>query len=116
GARISAAEHREILRARAALRSSFARRLAEYPLWLMPTVPCVAPRVDELGEDTAYFEANRLILRNTALVNFLDGCAVTLPCHEPGGLPVGVSLVAQAGMDRQLLGAAAHLEAVARSM
>jgi len=116
GGRIPAAEHREILGARAVLQSSFARRLAEYPLWLMPTVPCVAPRVDELASDSAYFEANRLMLRNTSLVNFLDGCAVTLPCHEPGALPVGVSLVAAAGMDRQLLGAAARLQTLVRSM
>jgi aspartyl-tRNA(Asn)/glutamyl-tRNA(Gln) amidotransferase subunit A len=87
-----------------------------FNLWLMPTVPHVAPTVESLATDAAYFEANRLMLRNPSLVNFLDGCAISLPCHDQGTLPVGLSLVAAPGMDRQLLAAAACLEAVVSSM
>jgi len=44
------------------------------------------------------------------VVNFLDGCAISLPCHEPGTPPAGLMLVAPAMQDRTLLSLA---EAVA---
>jgi hypothetical protein len=31
-----------------------------------------------------------LLLRNTSVVNMLDGWAISLPCHEAGALPVGL--------------------------
>jgi len=31
-----------------------------------------------------------LLLRNTSAVNTLDGCAISLPCHQAGELPVGL--------------------------
>ena len=29
-----------------------------------------------------------LLLRNPSAINMLDGCALSLPCHVPGELPV----------------------------
>ena len=43
------------------------------------------------------------ILRNNGLINFLDGCAASLPCHEPGGAPVGLMVCGVAGSDRHTL-------------
>ena len=43
-----------------------------------------------LLSDDAFFKANGLLLRNTAAVNTLDGCGISLPCHAPGELPVGL--------------------------
>jgi amidase/aspartyl-tRNA(Asn)/glutamyl-tRNA(Gln) amidotransferase subunit A len=37
--------------------------------------------------DDAFFAANALLLRNTSVVNMLDGCALSLPIHEAGELP-----------------------------
>jgi aspartyl-tRNA(Asn)/glutamyl-tRNA(Gln) amidotransferase subunit A len=84
---------------------------------LMPTVPCIAPTIAETdASDDAYFRWNGRILRNNGLVNFLDGCAVSLPCHEPGSAPVGLTVCGTAGTDRRLLAVAAAIEkALARS-
>jgi amidase/aspartyl-tRNA(Asn)/glutamyl-tRNA(Gln) amidotransferase subunit A len=37
--------------------------------------------------DDAFFATNALLLRNTSVVNMLDGCALSLPIHEAGELP-----------------------------
>ncbi|ACS87208.1 amidase [Musicola paradisiaca] len=78
---------------------------------LMPTVPMVAPAIDELAADeNAYFAANGLALRNTAIFNFLDGCAISLPCHRPGDAPVGLMAGSLHGRDDELLSWARELE------
>ena len=33
---------------------------------------------------------NAQLLRNTSVVNMLDGCAISIPCHAPDELPVGL--------------------------
>jgi aspartyl-tRNA(Asn)/glutamyl-tRNA(Gln) amidotransferase subunit A len=47
-------------------------------------------------------------LRNTAVINFFDLCAISLPLPAP--LPVGLMLIARNGQDRRLLGIAAAVE------
>jgi Asp-tRNA(Asn)/Glu-tRNA(Gln) amidotransferase A subunit family amidase len=37
--------------------------------------------------DDAFFAANALLLRNTSVINMLDGCALSLPIYEIGELP-----------------------------
>jgi hypothetical protein len=74
------------------------QRLAGFDALLCPTVPIVAPPIADLvASDEAFFKANGLLLRNTFVANFLDGCAFTLPCHAPGELPVGLMLTAPGG-------------------
>lgn len=64
---------------------SDAERAFEYSdVWLLPTVPLVAPLISELVSDNLYFEANATMLRNPSIFNFLDGCALSIPCHLPG--------------------------------
>ncbi len=63
---------------------------------LSPTVPCVAPELAPLvASDERFFATNGLLLRNPSVVNLLDGCALSLPCHESGQLPVGLDGVEQ---------------------
>jgi len=70
---------------------------------LMPTVPIVAPRTEALlASDEAFFAANRLLLRNPSLINLLDGCALSLPCHRAGDLPVGLTVAAPAMADARV--------------
>lgn len=58
---------------------------------LSPTVPLVAPPIEPLiADDDAFFSTNALLLRNPSLVNLLDGCALSLPCHPAGDWPVGL--------------------------
>ena len=49
-------------------------------------------------------------MRNNGLINFLDGCAVTLPCHAPRAAPVGFMVAGTAGSDRRILAVAAAIE------
>ena len=76
----------------------------------MPTVPIIAPRIADLDDERAYNNINMLILRNTALGNFFDRCAVSIPCHTAGDAPVGLMLVGPIGGDRRLLAIAAAVE------
>lgn len=85
--------------------------VAPYDAFLIPTAPCVAPTIAQADEsDEAYFRWNSRILRNTGLVNFLDGCAATLPCHAPGDAPVGLMVCGVAMSDRHVLAAARSVE------
>ena len=79
-------------------------RVAGFDAMLMPTVPQVAPRIDTLvADEVAYFRANGLMLRNPTFINFLDGCALSLPCHAPGQAPVGLTLAGVGGRDAHIL-------------
>ncbi|MDH5210131.1 MAG: amidase [Betaproteobacteria bacterium] len=90
---------------------------APFDAVLMPTTPCVAPPIAEVGaSDEAYFRWNARFLRNVGIVNFLDGCAVSLPCHEPGAAPVGLSVFGPAMSDARILAAAAALEKLLRPL
>lgn len=81
---------------------------------ICPTVPIVAPPIASLAEDAAFFQANGLLLRNTFAINFLDGCAFSLPCHAPDELPVGLMLSSVRGDDARLAAVALAVEPVLR--
>jgi aspartyl-tRNA(Asn)/glutamyl-tRNA(Gln) amidotransferase subunit A len=97
------------------LRAAFMREIealaAPYDAIVMPTVACVAPTIaqTEASMDD-YVRWNMHILRNPGLINFLDGCAASVPCHEPGSGPVGLMVCGTAGTDRHTLAVAAALE------
>jgi aspartyl-tRNA(Asn)/glutamyl-tRNA(Gln) amidotransferase subunit A len=87
--------------------------MAAYDAFLVPTAPCLAPSIAEASAtDDAYFRWNGRILRNTGLVNFLDGCAATLPCHAQGAGPVGLMVSGVAMSDRHVLAVARAIEGV----
>jgi Asp-tRNA(Asn)/Glu-tRNA(Gln) amidotransferase A subunit family amidase len=89
------------------------RAMRGFDAMLMPTVPIVAPRTEALlASDQAFFEANRLLLRNPSLINLLDGCALSLPCHRPGELPVGLSVAGAAMTDARVIAIGAAIERV----
>lgn len=107
----SAADYLDLLRARADLQRRVDEQLAQYDAALLPTTPIVAPLLQELESDEDYLRINQLVLRNTAVANFLDRCAISLPCQESGTAPVGLMLMAAHGADRRALAVAAALEA-----
>ncbi len=86
-------------------------RLEGFDAIVAPTVPIVAPPIEAIAtSDEAFFRTNGLLLRNTFVVNFLDGCAFTLPCHAAGELPVGLMLAATGGRDAALAEVALAVE------
>jgi len=97
------------------LRVEFMREIealaAGFDAILMPTVPCIAPTIAEAdASDEDYFRWNMRILRNNGLINFLDGCAASLPCHESDGAPVGLMVCGVGGSDRHTLAVSAAIE------
>lgn len=95
---------------RDALIAKAADALDAYDAILMPTVPVIAPRVDDLHDDAVYAATNLLLLRNPTITNFLDRCAISLPCHEEGSAPVGVMAMGAHMGDDRLFAIAAWME------
>ncbi|MGD8429463.1 MAG: amidase [Ectothiorhodospiraceae bacterium] len=110
GREISAADYLDLLRLRREQIARMDRLMADYDALVMPTVPVVPPRFAELERDEDYARINVLVLRNPTVANMLDLCAISLPCHEPGELPVGLMLVGRHGHDAGLLRCAAAVE------
>lgn len=81
---------------------------------LSPTVPLVAPAIASVApgaeRDEEFFRVNALLLRNPSVVNLLDGCALSLPCHAPGDAPVGLMLWHGAHHDDTLLNIGIRIE------
>ncbi len=117
GAGLSAADYIELQAARPRWIARVQQRLADAQasLMIMPTVPVVAPALAPLqASDELYGSTNLLILRNPTLINFLDGCALSLPCQRPGEAPVGLMLAAAGGHDAEVLAVGAAIEALLR--
>ncbi|MCV9939037.1 amidase [Boseaceae bacterium BT-24-1] len=115
GREISAADYIDVVTARAAWIGAVEARIAPFDALVMPTVPVVAPRIDKLAEDTAFGATNLLILRNPTFINFLDGCALSLPCHHPGEAPVGLMIAGSAGRDGAILSIGRAVEQALRA-
>lgn len=110
GRDISSADYIAVVRERASLIRAMDERLAGLDVLVMPATATVAPLIAELSEPTAFMARNGLLLRNTSIVNFFDGCAISLPMPREGGLPAGLMLIARNGHDRHLLRIAAAVE------
>jgi aspartyl-tRNA(Asn)/glutamyl-tRNA(Gln) amidotransferase subunit A len=83
--------------------------LSQYDALVFPTTPIVAPTLAEIESDEGFQRANRLLLRNTAIGNFFDLCAISLPLADTP-LPVGLMIVARRDHDRRLFNIAAAIE------
>ncbi|PAT38402.1 amidase [Vandammella animalimorsus] len=112
GARMDAADYIALRAARQHWIAQVQARLAPFDALLMPTVPHIAPPIAALqADDALYGQTNLLMLRNPTLINFLDGCALSLPCHAPGDAPVGLMLAGPALTDARILGLGLSVEA-----
>ena len=114
GEAMSAADYIDLLEARRSLIARAAARLAPYDALVMPTTANTPPRIADLADDKAFTKANLLSLRNCTLINMMDGCAISLPCHRDGEVPVGLMLAASGGADRRIFELAAGMEAAIR--
>jgi aspartyl-tRNA(Asn)/glutamyl-tRNA(Gln) amidotransferase subunit A len=111
----SAADYVDLLGARRSLIARIAVRLAPYDAMILPTTANTPPRIaDLIADDKAFTSANMLALRNCSLINVIDGCAISLPAHRDGEVPVGLMLAATGGADRRIFELAAGMEAVVR--
>jgi aspartyl-tRNA(Asn)/glutamyl-tRNA(Gln) amidotransferase subunit A len=113
GKDLSAADYVDFGLLRAEFQREVEAALAPFDAFLLPTVPCIAPPIAEVNAaDEAYFRWNMRILRIVGLVNFLDGCAASLPCQPRGAAPVGLMVCGPAMSDRRILAVAAAVEQI----
>ncbi len=110
----TAEDYIRVIEARARLRALVAERQAPFDALLLPTVQIVAPTIESLADSAVSAPVNLLCLRNTAVGNFLDLPAISIPCHDEGALPVGAMLMGRTGDDRRLLSIARGLEGTIR--
>jgi aspartyl-tRNA(Asn)/glutamyl-tRNA(Gln) amidotransferase subunit A len=110
----SAADYIELLGARRSLIARTERRIAPYDALVLPTTANTPPRIADLADDKAFTRENLRALRNCTLINMIDGCAISLPAHREGEVPVGLMLAASGGSDRRIFELAAAMEAVIR--
>ncbi len=114
GESLTAADYVDLLGARKSLIARATARLAPHDALVLPTTANTPPRIADLADDKAFTKANLLSLRNCTLINMIDGCAISLPCHREGDVPVGLMLAASGGADRRIFELAAGMEGVIR--
>jgi len=114
GESISAADYVDLLTMRKSMIARASVRLAPYDALVMSTTANTPPRIADLADDKAFTRANLLSLRNCTLINMIDGCSISLPCHREGEVPVGLMLAAPGGADRRIFELAAGMEDLIR--
>jgi len=114
GEGISAADYIDILNARRSFIARTEARIAPYDALVLPTTANTPPVIADLADDKAFTIQNLRALRNCTLINVLDGCAISLPAHRDGEVPVGLMLAAAGGSDRRILELAAGMENIIR--
>ncbi len=104
GENLSAADLIDCQQKRRDIQTRAAEMALPFDAMLIPTCATVAPLIAALdGHEEAYAAANVLMLRNTTVGNFLDTCALSIPCHAPGTGPVGLMVMAASGHDEWLV-------------
>jgi aspartyl-tRNA(Asn)/glutamyl-tRNA(Gln) amidotransferase subunit A len=103
GRDMTAAEYISLVAARADFIRRFDAETEGFDAVVMPTVAMTAPPIAAFARDEDYGRLNQKLLRNTAIVNFLDRCALSLPIQPPGRAPVSLMVVGRHGDDRRLL-------------
>jgi aspartyl-tRNA(Asn)/glutamyl-tRNA(Gln) amidotransferase subunit A len=117
GAEISAEEQQRRYREREQIVDTFNRQFESLQVdaLLYPSVACIPPAIAETDDEDNARRVNLRCLRNTATVNYFDGCSISLPCHQPGEPPVGLMLSATNGSDESLYQVAAAIEAALKT-
>jgi amidase/aspartyl-tRNA(Asn)/glutamyl-tRNA(Gln) amidotransferase subunit A len=114
GSGMKAHEYMDLVQARRNWIRRVESALVGYDAVLSPTTPITGPKIKDVApgaeRDTEFFRVNGLLLRNTSAVNTLDGCGISLPCHAPGELPVGLMAWHAAMHDDTILQLALLLE------
>ncbi|RFU46800.1 amidase [Paraburkholderia sp. DHOC27] len=109
----SGADYLDLVAERTAMLEAARTLWQRFDAIVAPTVPVVPPRLADLEhDDDAFGRTNALILRNPSAFNFLDACALSLPCHVRGDAPVGLMLAGAPHGDEALLGVGRAVEAV----
>ena len=78
-----------------------------------PTLCLTPPLMSDVADTDSHLRVNRRIVRNTAWVNYLGLCAITMPVgRDRAGMPVGLQLTVPAYAEEKLLNIALAAERV----
>ena len=97
GKDIAPADYRATLAARERSAAAFAAWMRDRDALLTPTLPITATPLDEVDETTTP------LATFTRAVNYVGGCAVSLPAGFSVGLPIGIQLVGAPFSDATLV-------------
>ena len=98
------ADYYDALQLRAELVTRSAGTTGRFDAVLMPTLPVIAPPISRfLATEEGRKDGFPILIRNTCIANYLDRCAVTVPCSEPGEAPVGITVMGERMGDRRAL-------------
>jgi aspartyl-tRNA(Asn)/glutamyl-tRNA(Gln) amidotransferase subunit A len=116
GAQMTAHDYIHLLSDRTRWIAQMEAALQGYDAVLSPTTPITSPKLSAVApgpeRDAEFFRVNALLLRNPSAINTLDGCAISLPCHARGELPVGLMAWHAAMHDDTILQLALLLEPI----
>jgi amidase/aspartyl-tRNA(Asn)/glutamyl-tRNA(Gln) amidotransferase subunit A len=118
GSAMKAHEYLDLVKGRARWIERMQLALRHFDAALSPTVPIYGPTLESVApgpaHDVEFFRVNGLLLRNTSVVNMLDGCALSLPIHEAGELPSSLMLWHGPMMDDLILNSSLAVEKTLR--
>ena len=115
GANASAKDYIDLVHARASIIERSAKATRNFDAVIMPTLQFVAPTIAEASTEEGFKRIVPQAIRNPSIGNLLDRCAISTPCHQPGELPVGLSLMGEQGDDRRLLALGLAVEAALKA-
>ena len=106
-----AVEMMRIKRRLAELATAYLDETTGFDAVLAPTTPITPPPLDPLiGGGDLYLKTNMAALRNTRVGNVFNLTALTVPCGESDGLPVGLMLMTEPGRENAILRLGAAVE------
>lgn len=111
GEAATAADYLDLLAARRGVIADAAKAFEGYDAILMPTAPMLPPQIDDLKQDAAFFAANGRALRNPSIINFIDGCALSVPAPAYDDAPVGLMVAGLHAQDASILALGDAIEA-----
>ncbi len=112
GENISDDDYKSSLRKRRVLIKAFDAAMKGFDAIIYPTVASVPPRLVDVSDPESARSINFKCLRNTATVNYFDGCSISIPCHFVDEPPVGLMLSSCKGNDSNLFQVALAAEQI----
>jgi aspartyl-tRNA(Asn)/glutamyl-tRNA(Gln) amidotransferase subunit A len=104
GSAIPAYEYYEGQRFLKDVRVRAARVTSRYDALAFPTIAVTAPEIARFTEtEEGRNDFFVIVIRNASIANLLERCALSVPCHEKGAAPVGLTLMGERMADKKIL-------------
>jgi len=110
---VSEEDQQSSYRDKAAIRQEFDEAMGAggFDAVIYPTTPCIPPKIEDAQVFKNTSAINVRCLTNTASVNNLDGCSISLPMHAEGSAPTGLMVSSVHGDDEALYEVSVGIEA-----